>query len=127
MLLKFREKAFTAIAIVMMVCASVFAQVEATYDGIALESDVMNTDDTLKFVISTPEAAQIKLVILDNLGNVVNSQELKTNSDGNALGAWDLKNSAGRFVSVGMYKIVVEARGVSGKIYNYNTIFGVRN
>jgi len=38
---------------------------------------------------------------------------------------WNLTNSAGRFVANGSYLVVVEAKGTSGKVHQYNTKFGV--
>ena len=93
--------------------------------GITLKNSVVKSGETANLTVSTPEPAEIKLVILDALGNLLNAQDLRTNSDGTVDVSWDLTNKAGRLVSAGTYVILVEAKGASGKVYNYTARIGV--
>jgi uncharacterized repeat protein (TIGR02543 family) len=94
--------------------------------GIAFENSITKSDASAKFIISTPEQSQITLAIYDNLGNLLNKQNLRTNSDGDIKGLWNLTNEAGRTVAAGSYLMIIEATGISGKRYRYSTKFGVK-
>jgi hypothetical protein len=87
--------------------------------GIILENAIVS--DIAKISIKTPESAQINLVIYDNLGNVV----FETNGRNTDAFTWNLTNTAGRFVANGTYLALVEARGVSGRVYTYSSRIGV--
>ena len=83
--------------------------------GILLEKSVVS--EAVKIEVKTPETAKVeKVVVYDNLGNVVFE-------DG---ATWDLKNKAGRNVANGTYLVVAEAKGVSGRVYRYKTKLGVK-
>ena len=83
--------------------------------GILLEKSVVS--EAVKIEVKTPETAKVeKVVVYDNLGNVVFE-------GGNT---WNLKNKAGRDVANGTYLVVTEVTGVSGKTYMYNAKIGVR-
>ena len=76
--------------------------------------------------LRTPEKSKfVKISVFDNLGGIVfNSEsrgcdlELKT--------VWDLRNLSGKEVACGIYFALAEVRGVSGKIYRYDTKIGVK-
>jgi len=88
--------------------------------GILLEKAVAM--DIARMSVKTEEAAQIKIVITDNLGNVL----FEANGRDTDTFDWRLTNKAGRKVANGAYLILVEARGVSGKVYTYSTKIGVK-
>ncbi|MDR0304088.1 MAG: hypothetical protein LBH98_04865 [Chitinispirillales bacterium] len=88
--------------------------------GILLEKGIVS--QSAKFTVKTPEPAQANLVVYDNIGNVV--FESKSGNDKEIL--WDLTNSAGRPAANGSYLALVEAKGVSGKTYNYSTKLGIK-
>ncbi|MCL2845346.1 MAG: hypothetical protein FWE23_07855 [Chitinivibrionia bacterium] len=98
--------------------------------GILLENAIVS--DIARISVITPELAQITLRILDVLGNVVFTETsvgaglkpARTNAADNAI-IWNLTNQSGRFVANGTYLIIVEARGISGKIHTYSTRIGV--
>jgi len=77
-----------------------------------------------KISVKTPEQAQITLRILDNLGNVVFT-ETAVGANHHLPIVWDLRNQAGRLVANGMYLIIVEATGISGRRYLYSSRIGV--
>jgi len=81
--------------------------------GIVLEKAVVSKPTTISVV--APENVRLKVTIYDNLGNIISEGE-----------TFDLKNKAGRDVANGTYLVVVEATGVSGKVYMYNAKIGVR-
>jgi hypothetical protein len=87
--------------------------------GILLENAIVS--DLARISVITPEPATINLRIIDNLGNVV--FETGGRSDENI--TWNLTNSAGRFVGNGMYLVVVEAIGISGRRFTYSARIGV--
>ena len=96
--------------------------------GIAFRPrSVVKSGEVVEFVVSAPSASQVSVVILDNLGNVINSQELRTGANNEAIGSWDLTNRAGRFVAAGTYIVVVEAKAVNGRVYRYTARLGVSN
>jgi len=78
--------------------------------------------DQAEFMIKTPEAAQINIRILDNLGNTV----LETNGRNDETFVWDLRNNAGRFVANGVYLILVEATGINQRRFTYSAQMGVK-
>jgi flagellar hook assembly protein FlgD len=85
--------------------------------GIRLTNNIVSQPVAIDVV--APENARIsRVVVYDNLGNVVFTETGAT--------VWNLTNAAGRFVANGTYLIVVEAVGVSGKTYGYTTKIGVR-
>ncbi|MDR0303884.1 MAG: InlB B-repeat-containing protein [Chitinispirillales bacterium] len=88
--------------------------------GIILEKAVVS--QSAKFIVKTPESAQVNLVVYDNTGNVV--FESKSRNDKDIL--WNLTNNANRNVANGVYLIIAEAKSASGKTYKYSTKLGVR-
>ena len=105
---------------------SILDQKNKPKHGVLFANSVVNSGETAKFAISTPEQAQITLTIFDNLGNVLNTQTLKTDRNGDVSGEWNLTNEAGRFVSAGTYLVIVEAVGLSRKRYHYSARLGVK-
>jgi hypothetical protein len=102
--------------------------------GILLENTIVS--DVARISVRTPEPTTVNLAIFDNLGNVVftASDDLggqngvscnQTPPLRNAI-IWDLTNDAGRFVANGMYLIIVEAKGISGRVYKYQSLIGVK-
>ncbi len=83
---------------------------------------VAGTNKTAKFTVSVPEAAQITLAVYDNAGNLLNTQQLQTDSEGEAESDWKLTNS----VSAGTYIVVAEAKATSGERYSYSAKFVVK-
>jgi len=89
--------------------------------GIRLYNNVVS--DNAKFVVVLPNderISQIKIVIYDNVGNVV----FETTQKG--VIEWDLTNSAGRSVANGSYLIVAEVKGSGGNAYIYSAKVGVK-
>jgi hypothetical protein len=83
--------------------------------GIMLENNIVS--ESIKINLKAPESAKItRVIIFDNIGNIVFE-------GGNV---WNLKNKAGRNVANGAYLVFVEAVGVSGKAYRYQTKLGVK-
>jgi len=84
------------------------------FGGIVLEDAIVSRPIT--FEVITPEPSEIRIMIYDNLGNLV--------FDGGL--TWNLRNTAGRYVANGSYLVVAEAISESGKIYMYTAKIGVR-
>jgi len=108
--------------------------------GILLENAIVS--DVARISVIPPEQATVNLVILDNLGNVVFSADdvradprvcpnINAAQNGQTQGSaptpivWNLTNQSGRFVANGTYLVLVEATGISGKVYRYSTRIGV--
>ena len=84
-------------------------------------------NDVARISVITPEPAQINLRVLDNLGNTVFASTGAFSAGGNVEPiVWNLTNTAGRFVANGTYLVIVQARGISGRVYNYQSKIGVR-
>ena len=88
--------------------------------GIVLEKAVVK--DLAKISVKTEEFAKVSVRITDNLGNAI----FETSGRNTETFTWDLRNKAGRFVANGTYLVVVEATGVSGKVWGYQTKVGVK-
>jgi len=89
--------------------------------GIRLSKTVVS--DKAEFEVILPDndkAAEVKVVIYDNTGNVV----FETSGRGKL--SWNLTNGAGRSVANGTYLIIAEARGANGGVYAYSAKVGVR-
>jgi hypothetical protein len=85
--------------------------------GIKFANNIVSEKAEIGVILPNNEkVAEMKIVIYDNIGNVV--------YEGNET-TWDLTNRAGRKVANGAYLVVVEARGVSGKSYWYSAKLGV--
>jgi flagellar hook assembly protein FlgD len=79
-----------------------------------------------EFEIRTLEDAEVKITVLDNVGNLVFFESgIKTKSNA-ANVRWNLQNSAGRSVADGSYLVIAEAKGLSGKVYKYWEKLGVK-
>ena len=65
-------------------------------------------------------AVETKIVVYDMTGNVVFSTTARDNV------AWDLRNSAGRFVANGTYLVVAEVKDRSGRTHAYSARLGVK-
>jgi len=65
--------------------------------------------------------AEAKIVIYDNLGNIV----FRRNGKYSTL-TWDLTNNAGRFVANGTYLIIAEIKTARGTDYHYSAKLGVK-
>jgi hypothetical protein len=78
------------------------------------------TGDFAEIKIRTPERAETRVTVYDNVGNVV--FEAVTRED---KVVWDLRNSTGRNVVNGTYLVVAQVRGSSGKTYMYSANIGV--
>ncbi|MDR0304634.1 MAG: hypothetical protein LBH98_07725 [Chitinispirillales bacterium] len=90
--------------------------------GIKLANTIVSDKAEMKVVLPNSEkVAEAKIVIYDNIGNVVFETLAK---DGKA--TWNLTNSAGIQVANGTYLIIVEAKGNSGKTYKYSTKLGIK-
>jgi hypothetical protein len=87
--------------------------------GILLNNAIVSQTAEIKVI--TPERTQNNVIIYDNLGNAVFEASDKTNSF-----VWNLKNKAGRNVANGSSLIIVEAKGISGKLYWYSAKVGVK-
>ena len=84
------------------------------------------TEEIAEMIVSIPENSQVSLVIYDKTGNILNMQRFRTDRDGNAKAEWDLTNRNGRKVASGIYVVLIEAEGVSGRYYRYSAKLGVR-
>jgi flagellar hook assembly protein FlgD len=90
--------------------------------GIMLSSSVVSDKVEMTLRLENNErVAQTKVVIYDNVGNMV--FEAVTREDKLV---WDLRNSVGRNVANGSYLIVAQVRGSSGKTWGYSAKLGVR-
>ncbi|MDR0303458.1 MAG: hypothetical protein LBH98_01625 [Chitinispirillales bacterium] len=88
--------------------------------GVWLEKAIVS--DAAKINVRTPQSSRIKIVIVDNLGNIV----FEANGGNTDTFEWRLTNNAGRFVANGTYLMLVEAKAVGGKVYTYSTKIGVK-
>jgi flagellar hook assembly protein FlgD len=88
--------------------------------GIIIEKNPV-TGDFTEIKIRTPERAETRVTVYDNVGNVVFEA---TTMDDKVM--WDLRNSAGRNVANGSYLVTAQVRGGSGKTYTYSAKLGVR-
>ncbi|MCL2845345.1 MAG: hypothetical protein FWE23_07850 [Chitinivibrionia bacterium] len=96
--------------------------------GILLKNPIVS--DVARIRVKTPEPARINLRIFDVLGNVVFSVDdvgagFKPAPTIDGAIFWNLTNNNGRRVANGAYLIIVEATGISGKIYRYRAKIGV--
>jgi flagellar hook assembly protein FlgD len=90
--------------------------------GIRLVSgNVVSEKADMQIVLANDKVSQVKIVIYDNVGNVVFER-----TQNNANVTWNLTNSAGRNVANGTYLIVAEVKGSSGKTYAYSAKLGVK-
>jgi flagellar hook assembly protein FlgD len=88
--------------------------------GILLENAIVS--QYAKIEVKTPEKqTHVNIVIYDNVGNIVFEASERSDTF-----VWNLTNRAGRIVANGSYSIVVESKGVSGKIYRYRAKLGVK-
>jgi len=79
-------------------------------------SVIMPTDETL---------ANLRIIILDALGNLVFEQESNDNSPDNPI-IWNLTNRAGRLVASGKYLVIAQIISVKGNTYRYSAMLGVK-
>jgi hypothetical protein len=83
-----------------------------------------------EFEVLTPEATDIKVLIYDNQGNVLFSQNGSTQRIANANSLkidWDLIGRNGRRVAAATYIVQATAKNANtGKIYQYFAQLGVR-
>lgn len=87
-------------------------------------------NEKVLFDVVTPEAADISVLIYDNMGNVMFSQKSSTmiSSKGNSLKiSWNLTNKTGKRISAGTYTIQATAKSANGnEIYQYFSQLGIR-
>jgi hypothetical protein len=89
--------------------------------GIMLMNNIVSNKAEMKVVLPNNEkTAEAKIVIYDNIGNVV-FETLARNGKAD----WNLTNSTGRNVANGTYLIVAEAKSTNGKVYRYSAKVGV--
>jgi hypothetical protein len=89
--------------------------------GIRFTENIVSDNAEISVILPNSEkTADIKLVVYDNVGNVVFTSTNKGNKT-----VWNLTNNAGRFVGNGAYLVVVEAKGVNGSVYIYSAKLGV--
>jgi hypothetical protein len=85
--------------------------------GIKFANNIVSEKAEISVILPNNEkVAEMKIVIYDNIGNIV--------YDGNET-TWNLTNKTGRKVANGTYLVLVEAKGVSGKTYRYSAKLGV--
>jgi flagellar hook assembly protein FlgD len=76
----------------------------------------------MKVVLPNNEkVAEAKIVIYDNIGNVVFETETRGDK-----AVWSLTNTAGRKAANGTYLVVAEAKNTNGKVYRYSAKVGVK-
>jgi hypothetical protein len=90
--------------------------------GILLEKSIVSDKAEMLVKLPNDKVAETKIVIYDNIGNVV----FETLGKSAETFTWNLKNKAGRFMGNGSYLIVAEAKGASGKVYRYSEKIGVK-
>jgi len=79
-----------------------------------------------KFEVKTLEAATVEIAVYDNTGNLVFAENDVKTKGNTADIYWNLKNSSGRTVANGSFLVIVEAKGLSGKVYRYSAKLGVK-
>ena len=91
--------------------------------GIRFSENVVSEEVEISVILPNNERiVKMKTAIYDMTGNVV----VSTSSATDGAFAWNLRNSAGRFVANGAYLVVVEVKNASGKIYVYSARLGVK-
>jgi flagellar hook assembly protein FlgD len=99
--------------------------------GIRLHKNIVSDKAEMSIVLPNDKVASAKIVIYDNVGNVVASTPLSHRSavsgtERSRSAVWDLTNTSGRKVANGTYLIIAEAKGVSGNVYWYSAKVGVK-
>jgi hypothetical protein len=90
--------------------------------GIRLSSNIVSDKADMQIILPNSEkVSQAKIVIYDNVGNIV----FEKTEIGNQI-VWNLTNPAGRSVANGTYLIIAEIRSMNGKTYMYSTKVGVK-
>jgi flagellar hook assembly protein FlgD len=90
--------------------------------GIIQTKNIVSEKAEMKVIsLNSEKAAEAKIVVYDNIGNVVYEP---LERDGNA--EWNLTNTAGKNVANGTYLVVAEAKGINGKVYRYSVKVGAR-
>jgi uncharacterized repeat protein (TIGR02543 family) len=88
--------------------------------GIKLLNNIVSQKAQMQIILPKDNVREVKLVIYDNIGNVV--FEKTENSDEVV---WDLTNSAGRLVANGTYLAVADVRG-NKDVYRYSAKIGIK-
>ncbi|WP_162146749.1 S8 family serine peptidase, partial [Chitinivibrio alkaliphilus] len=79
------------------------------------------------FAVVTGDPAMVRVIIYDNLGNVLDEQtEQSVPGTGHVL-SWDMRNSRGSRVGPGSYLIVAEVEYANGTTQAYRRLIGLRN
>ena len=90
--------------------------------GIKFALNPVSEKAEIRIILPNNEiVVETKIAIYDNVGNVV----LETAQRSDSI-SWGLTNSAGRNVANGVYLVVAEVRGMSGKIYAYSARLGIK-
>ncbi len=77
-------------------------------------------------VNSGNRATEIKIIILDNLGNSIDEQRSHPSRDGVHRFGWDLRNAKGQLVACGAYRVIAEVRYNDNTIQRFTNTLGVK-
>jgi hypothetical protein len=90
--------------------------------GIKLvNGNIVSDKADMQIIIPNDKVSQVKVVIYDNIGNVVIERTERSDKF-----SWNLTNSAGRNVANGTYLVVAEVKGANRKVYTYSAKVGVK-
>ena len=82
--------------------------------------------DNAEIFVETLGNADVRLTILDVLGNTVFSTSARANKNSALpVTVWDLRNRAGQRVGSGIYLVIVEAQDEHGQTYRFTERLGV--
>lgn len=101
---------------------------DTKFYGIAVETNPISIyDSEVNIVVGVGEkGAIVKMVIFDNLGNLIDEQEGYTNVDGAYRFIWDLQNHQGNRVSYGTYIVMAMITANNGRTMKCSTLLGVK-
>lgn len=91
-----------------------------------LSNPVDRFADGVEIVVSAGRSAMISLAVFDLLGNLIDEQQLPTETDGNRLFRWDICNKLGVRVTSGSYKVLAQIEYSEGTRKTVSTVIGVK-
>jgi len=100
---------------------------ETSFTGIAFTDNPVSAENgTVEILVGTAWAVSIRMVIFDNLGNVIDEQESATSVSGAHSFGWDLRNNGGELVGSGAYRVVAEVEMRDGSRKMLSALLGVK-
>jgi len=90
--------------------------------GIKIAPNPVSDNAEINIILPNNEkVVEMKIAIYDNTGNRVFIKSGKYSSF-----KWDLRNNNGRLVSTGTFIVVIEAKSINERVYNYSAKLGVK-